>query len=136
MPWWFFGVAGAVLSWGNLFNELGVNRGSVDELESSKEVLDSAYWKDGAVSSDLTLEISAETSFPLPDRSRSVPEADLRLHHAAVVPRFMESSVRARRLKVLKVSECCFRHGDASIASSLSKGKLVAGSLLQKSPAR
>lgn len=72
------------LDLGGLINGLGVNRGSVDRLESSKEVLDSASWKDGAVSSDLTLEISAETSFPLPDRSRSVPEADLRLHHGLV----------------------------------------------------
>lgn len=84
MPWWISGDCGSGIGFGGFDQWIGGNRGSVDRLESSKEVLDSASWKDGAVSSDLTLEISAETSFPLPDRSRSVPEADLRLHHGLV----------------------------------------------------
>lgn len=84
MPWWISGDCASGIEFGGFDQWIGGNRGSVDRLESSKEVLDSASWKDGAVSSDLTLEISAETSFPLPDRSRSVPEADLRLHHGLV----------------------------------------------------
>lgn len=42
---------------------------------------------DSASRLDLTLEILAETSFPLPDRSRSVPQADLHLHHFVALPR-------------------------------------------------